>query len=134
MFRRNQIIIKIKNMSMQETRDFLSRIGMPTGDLYSLPTSEKRFDDGGQYRFEVPGIQAPGTMKALLEALDEYGIQIHRVTQTKGIWTLLDSEIAKMVRIPALPSIRRKDSAWDIAFVARNRWSVPWRISVGRPG
>ena len=82
---------------MKETRAFLASIGMPEGDLYSLPTSEKRFEDGGQYRFEVPGIQAPGTMKALLEALDGYGIQIHRVTQTKGIWTLLDSEIAQMV-------------------------------------
>ncbi len=82
---------------MQETRDFLSSIGMPCGDLYSLPTSEKRFADGGQYRFEVPGIQGPAAMKALLEALDEFGIQIHRVTQTKGIMTLLDSEIEKML-------------------------------------
>ena len=70
---------------------------MPSGDLYSLPDSEKRFEDGGQYRFEVPGIQAPGTMNALLESLDDYGIQIHRVTQTKGIWTLLDREIAQMI-------------------------------------
>ena len=82
---------------MKETRDYLARIGMPNGDLYDLPSSEKRFPDGGQYRFEVPGIQAPGAMKALLEALDDYGIQIHRVTQTKGIWTLLDREIAQMV-------------------------------------
>lgn len=36
-------------------------------------------------------------MKALLEALDEYGIQIHRVTQTKGIMFLTDDEIKKMV-------------------------------------
>ena len=60
---------------MQETRDFLKHIGLPEGDLYALPTSEKRFEDGGQYRFEVPGIQGPGPMKALLEALDDYGIK-----------------------------------------------------------
>ena len=36
-------------------------------------------------------------MKALLEALDEYGIQIHRVTQTKGIMFLTDDEIKQMV-------------------------------------
>lgn len=82
---------------MKETRLFLESLGMPGGDLYSLPTSNKRFDDGGQYRFEVPGIQTPGTLRALLEALDNYGIQIHRVTQTKGIWTLLDSEISQMI-------------------------------------
>ena len=82
---------------MKETRDFLKNIGLPVGDLYTLPTSEKRFLDGGQYRFEVPGIQGPGSMKALLEQLDEYGIQIHRVTQTKGIMFLTDDEILKMV-------------------------------------
>ncbi len=82
---------------MKETRDFLKHLGMPEGDLYSLPTSEKRFDDGGQYRFEVPGIQGPAAMKALLEQLDNYGIEIHRVTQTKGIMFLLDNEIEKML-------------------------------------
>ena len=78
---------------MQETRDFLAKIGMPSGDLYTLPTSEKRFEDGGQYRFEVPGIQGPGPMKALLEALDSYEIPIQRVTQAQRIMRLLDSEI-----------------------------------------
>ena len=87
----------MKYYTMPETRAFLESIGMPGGDLYDLPTSEKRFPDGGQYRFEVPGIQGPGPMKALLEALDEYGIQIHRVTQTKGIMFLTDDEIGKMV-------------------------------------
>ena len=82
---------------MKETRDFLKHIGMPSGDLYDLPTSEKRFEDGGQYRFEVPGIQGPGPMKALLESLDGFGIQIHRVTQTQGIMRLLDSEIEQML-------------------------------------
>ena len=82
---------------MQNTRDYLKSIGLPSGDLYTLPTSVKRFDDGGQYRFEVPGIQGPAAMKALLEALDEFGIEIHRVTQTKGIMSLLDSEIEKML-------------------------------------
>ena len=85
------------NKNMQETRAFLESINMPGGDLYSLPDSEKRFSDGGQYRFEVPGIQGPGPMKALLEQLDEYGIQIHRVTQTKGIMFLTDEEIKTMV-------------------------------------
>ena len=55
--------------TMQETRAWLESIGQPGGDLYSLPTSEKRFDDGCQYRFEVPGIQGPTVMKALLAAI-----------------------------------------------------------------
>ena len=82
---------------MKETRNYLSSIGMPISDQYDLPSSEKRFEDGGQYRFEVPGIQGPKPMKALLEQLDVYGIKIHRVTQTQGIMRLLDSEIEEML-------------------------------------
>lgn len=83
--------------SMDQTRAFLEKIGLPKGDAYDLPTSEKRFSDGGQYRFEVPGIQGPKVMKALLEAMDDYGIALHRVTQTQGIMRLTDNEIAQMV-------------------------------------
>ena len=54
---------------MKETREFLKSIGLPEGDRYDLPDSEKRFPDGGQYRFEVPGIQNPSSMKALLEQI-----------------------------------------------------------------
>lgn len=92
--------------NMKDTRSFLESVGMPGGDLYDLPTSEKRFSDGGQYRFEVPGIQGPGPMKALLEQLDEYGIQIHRVTQTKGIMFLTDEEISKMVALAKKHSVQ----------------------------
>ncbi len=84
---------------MKQTREFLERIGLPSGDAYGLPTSDKRFADGSQYRFEVPGIQGPGTMKTLLEELDGSGIGIHRVTQTKGIMSLTDEEIEAMVRL-----------------------------------
>ncbi|MBQ9155477.1 MAG: peptidase [Eubacterium sp.] len=84
---------------MKKTRAFLESLGLPGGDAYDLSPSGKTFADGGQYRFEVPGIQSPGVMRALLEALDGYGAPIHRVTQTKGIWTLLDDEIKEMVSL-----------------------------------
>jgi len=84
---------------MKETRDFLTKIGMPAGDAYDLPDSDKRFSDGGQYRFEVPGIQGPATMKALLQEIDSLGLHLHRVTQTKGIMLLSDSEISQMVEL-----------------------------------
>lgn len=38
-------------------------------------------------------------MESLLDATDEYDIQIHRVTQTKGIMLLTDSEIEDMAQI-----------------------------------
>lgn len=84
---------------MKQTRTFLQKIGLPPGDAYSLPTSEKRFPDGGQYRFEVPGIQGPGPMKALLKELKAHNTFIHRVTQTRGIILLSDDDIRAMVEL-----------------------------------
>ena len=85
--------------TMDKTKEFLAGIGLPAGDAYDLPSSAKRFLDGGQYRFETPGIQGPSAMSALLEELDRYGIAIHRVTQTTGIIMLTDQEIADMVAL-----------------------------------
>ena len=84
---------------MKATKDFLKKIGLPDGDLYSLPTSEKRFPDGAQYRFEVPGIQGPGSMKSLLEEVTALNLVIHRITQTKGIMLLSDNDIMQMVSL-----------------------------------
>jgi len=84
---------------MKKTREFLASIGLPSGDLYDLPTSAERFSDGAQYRFEVPGIQGSGTMKALLESINSFGHYIHRVTQTKGIMLLSDEDISQMVAL-----------------------------------
>ncbi len=81
---------------MKNTREFLSRIGLPSGDNFNLPDSEKRFSDGAQYRFEVPGIQGPSAMKSLLDEIDILDLVIHRVTQTKGIMLLTDKEIIEM--------------------------------------
>lgn len=82
---------------MQATRNFLQRLGLPGGDAYDLPNSPKRFADGAQYRFEVPGIQGPSAMKSLLQELDRMDTSIHRVTQTKGIMLLSDEDIEAMV-------------------------------------
>lgn len=84
---------------MKKTRKFLANLGLPEGDCYELPTSNKRFSNGGQYRFEVPGIQSPSVMKALLVELERLEIVIHRVTQTKGIMSLTDDEIRSMVSL-----------------------------------
>ena len=62
---------------MKETRAFLKKIGMPEGDAYNLPTSEKRFSDGAQYRFEVPGIQGPKLWKLYLRQLTH--MELHSI-------------------------------------------------------
>ena len=68
---------------LMRVEDFLEGIGIEEADS-NLEFSEKRFPDGAQYRFEVPGIQRPGAMTALVDATDKYDVSVHRVTQTKG--------------------------------------------------
>jgi len=84
---------------MKETRVFLEKNGLPQGDAFDLPTSNKRFPDDAQYRFEVPGIQGPTAMKSLLDEVTDKKLIIHRVTQTKGIMLLTDNEIIEMVSL-----------------------------------
>ena len=80
---------------MDETKKSLEKLGI--NELHDDYVSKKRFEDGGQYRFEVPGIQGPSALESLLEASNDYDLTIHRATQTKGIMFLLDDEISKMV-------------------------------------
>lgn len=111
---------------MKETRAFLKSLGLPEGDAYDLPTSLVTFADGGQYRFEVPGIQGPKVMEALLEEIDKYDIWLHRVTQTKGIMLLTDNEIMDMVRLA-------KEHQVDLILAIGPRATTDTSASVNTP-
>lgn len=82
---------------MNKTKDFLRKMGIT--EVSSDFKSDKTFADGGQFRFEVPGIQSPATMETLLGEAERQDITIHRVTQTKGIMLLSDEEIEEMVNL-----------------------------------
>ena len=86
----------------------------------------KRFHDGGQYRFEVPGIQSPKVMEALLDEMDKYQISLHRVTQTKGIMMLTDNEIMEMVKLA-------KDYGTDLILAIGPRATTDTSASVNTP-
>lgn len=86
---------------MNAVRDFLTKSNFPPGELYTLPTSQKRFPDGAQYRIEIPSTEGPRALAAVLEAADKYGVTIHRVSQGSGIWMLTDEEIREMCRLGA---------------------------------
>ena len=82
---------------MDETKKSLEKLGI--NEIHDDYISSKRFEDGGQYRFEVPGIQGPSALESLLNACNDYDLTIHRATQTKGIMFLLDDEISAMVNL-----------------------------------
>jgi hypothetical protein len=88
-------------MNMQATRTFLKGLGLPPGDLNDLPASAKRFPDGAQYRVEIPSVEGPRALAAVLEEAEVRQVPVHRVSQGSGVMLLTDSEIQDMVRIGA---------------------------------
>ncbi len=86
---------------MKKVRGFLESRNYPSGELFDLPTSEKRFPDGAQYRVEIPSTEGPRALEAVLEEADRLGVTIHRVSQGSGIWMLTDAEIRAMCRLGA---------------------------------
>ncbi len=86
---------------MQATRDFLKRLGLPAGDLYDLPTSARRFPDGAQYRVEIPSVEGPRALAAVLAEAEARKVRVHRISQGSGIMLLTDGEIREMARLGA---------------------------------
>src|SRR3954468_17815032 len=84
---------------MRTTADILKTVGMPARDAYDLPTSRKRFADGGQYRVEIPSCEGPRAMEAVLASAREHGVAIHRVSQGSGVMLQTDGEIERMVAL-----------------------------------
>jgi hypothetical protein len=53
-------------MTVNRTRAFLrDELGLPAGDAFDLATSGKRFEDGGQYRVELPSVEGPAALQAV---------------------------------------------------------------------
>ena len=86
---------------MKETRAFLTSLGYPSGDLYELPSSTKRFPDGAQYRVELPSVEGPAALTATFKEIDRYKLTVHRISQGSGIMLLTDDEIREMAQLCA---------------------------------
>ena len=84
---------------MDETREFLSSIGLPGSDAYDLPDSERRFPNGAQYRIEIPSTEGPAAIRAVVETAGKYRVPVHRVSQGSGIMLMTDDEIREMLGI-----------------------------------
>jgi hypothetical protein len=84
---------------MTKSSSVLTRYNFPARDAYDLPTSSKRFDDGGQYRVEIPSTEGPRAMEAVMQAAADRGVRIHRISQGSGIMLQTDDEIREMVAL-----------------------------------
>lgn len=99
----------------------MESIGFPGGDLHDLPLSAKRFKDGAEYRLEIPSVESPRILEAILEEQEKYKIKIHRVSQGSGIMLLTDDEIKEMARLG-------REARMEVALFVGPRG--PWDITV----
>ena len=79
-----------------KANDLLTSLGLPGRDLAELPDSEKRFPDGALYRVEIPSVEGPRVLEAVLDEAEKRSIQLHRISQGSGIMLLTDAEIREM--------------------------------------
>src|SRR5262249_9899717 len=84
---------------MRTTESILTTLKLPARDAYDLPTSRKRFADGGQYRIEIPSCEGPRVMETVVAAAREHAVPVHRVSQGSGIMLQTDDEIRRMVAL-----------------------------------
>jgi len=83
---------------MKKTAAALAKLGVAAEDG-ALPASTKRFPDGAQYRIEIPSVETPEALSAVLEEADKQKVVVHRASQGSGIMMLTDVELTKMLKI-----------------------------------
>jgi hypothetical protein len=108
---------------MEGTRRYLSSLGLPPGDAHDLPTSDRRFPDGAQYRVEIPSVEGPDAFQAVLDAAREREVRVHRISQGSGIMLQTDEEVARMVELGRDHGVEvclfvGPRAAWDIGVQA----------------
>jgi hypothetical protein len=69
--------------------------------LTDQPDSSKRFPDNAQYRVEIPSVEGPRALAAVLGEAETRRVRVHRISQGSGIMLLTDAEIAEMASLGA---------------------------------
>jgi Peptidase family U32 len=105
-------------------RRALEQLGLPPGDLHELPTSEKRFPDGAEYRFEIPSTEGARCLEAVLDEAARLDVPIHRISQGSGVFMLTDAELDEFVAVAAAATVElslfaRPNAAWDASATSR---------------
>ncbi|MEV0569480.1 U32 family peptidase [Dactylosporangium sp. NPDC050588] len=81
---------------MNTTRSLLTTLGLPAGAGDPPRSSTQRFDDGTQYRIEIPSVEGPDAFEAVLEEAERHDVRVRRISQGSGIMLLTDAEITRM--------------------------------------
>ena len=77
------------------------------------------FADGLDYRVEIPSVEGPEVLRAVVEEAERRGVPVRRVSQGSGVMMLTDAEIAELARLGA-------DAGVEVSLFLgpRGSWSV----------
>ncbi len=85
---------------MKKISKALARLGMPEGDLYSLPSSPLTFPDGAHFRVEISGIETPKVLEATVDEAQKLGVPFHRaISVVRGATLLTREELSAFARL-----------------------------------
>ncbi len=90
----------------------------------AAPESAQRFPDGAQFRIEIPSVEGPEALSAVVEAAEGAGVVVNRVSQGSGAMLLAEAEIAAMAALGAERGIEVSlfvgpRDEWDLGASAR---------------
>jgi hypothetical protein len=106
--------------------------------------SDSRFADGLRYRIEIPSVEGPAVLRAVLEEAEAREVPVRRVSQGSGVMMLMDDEIAEFAQLGAQHGVEVSlfigpRGAWDtggqsaataaVAGVARGAAGVEWCVA-----
>jgi Peptidase family U32 len=108
---------------MRQARSILGGLRLPEADAHNLPESAKRFADGGQYRIEIPSVEGPRALEAVVAAAAEHAVGVHRISQGSGVMLLTDAEISAMLALGRAHGIEvclfvGPRASWDVGVQA----------------
>jgi hypothetical protein len=107
-------------MRMDQISGYMEQAGIPGRDAFDLPSSDKRFPDGGCYRIEISGVEGPRVLEALVTERQKRDVPVHRLISLVQGGILFDEgelrDFAQMaaedaMEVIAVPGPR---SGWDI--------------------
>lgn len=85
-------------MSREELAEWLRGVGLEP-PARPWPESPYRFADGRRYHFEIPSVEGPVVLRAVLEQAASIGLRIDRVSQGSGIMLLSDDELDELAAL-----------------------------------
>src|SRR5437588_12495001 len=68
-------------------------------------TSVAGFPDGSAFRIEIPSVEGPAALRAVIGEATRLDVPVHRVSQGSGVMMLSDAEITEMVDAAATAGI-----------------------------